>query len=126
MIAPSVVDHDVNMDMILKWNFNLISFPARKGLRLNEEHCLEVGIKGYMFLLFIFSFRNQKGKELSLYLIHRITQQLSSHNKLKNSLIYHTTPCLFLEDRNTNLARCRRKYLTFLFIYLFIFYQLLE
>jgi hypothetical protein len=37
IIAPSVIDHDVNMDMILKWNFNLISSPARKGLRLNEE-----------------------------------------------------------------------------------------
>jgi hypothetical protein len=66
MIGPSVIDHDVKMNMILKWNFNLISFPARKDLRLNEES-LPRSRKGYMFLflfLFLFFFfLKTKGKE---------------------------------------------------------------
>jgi hypothetical protein len=66
MIGPSVIDHDVNMNMILKWNFNLISFPARKDLRLNEESLPRNG-KGYMFFIFIlFSFLKQKGKSIPL------------------------------------------------------------
>jgi len=65
-LIDSVIDHDVNMNMILKWNFNLISFPARKDLRLNEESLPRSGKGGMFLFLSFFSFLKQKGKSIPL------------------------------------------------------------